>query len=1353
MKRRILTVVMMAVLIISLLSGSIPAAFAAENAENAKFLVGYSKQDVNPWVKSPYTGDLGIEDKDYTDNRIIEVALTDGVQKMVSVPLAGYSTAMSRFSTEMADDNGDGVVGLGDGLFTSATAVTDQYGSTMIFVTLDAIGAFDKLLASIRASIPAAIAAEGGTVTANQIMFSTSHSHEGTDFDSMKNNAASGSAWEAYYNYAVDKITKAAVEAYKTRAEADMTKGEVDAKEATAALGKNGGKGYEMNTVRHYYMINGYGSSRTFVGAGEFNNFSDLIYSAGQKKDVTYKTGTNYQSPVAEANDTMYLLKFTPEGQDPIVLVNWRAHPSALGGETATVLSSDYINALRYQLEQSKDHYRVGFFQGASGNINPRNASVGSNSWHNFEAGYSSNVAGTAEAAPKNTNIYGRLLAEVALYGLEHCMTEVLDASIISAKHLNFDATREDGTTFKQPVDAIALGKEVMIVVAAGEYFDRYDSNYKEHYQATYEKYSKNWLGIENWTKTALNTYNLPQLLLNKDKNITVSGYTYNEWNSLNSDIYGTPFFFGYSTTRNGYVPNTMAYEYNTGLTGEYASTPTLTDGTTKAFQTVSYEVTASSNLAKGEGEKIIAAMAQLVQEVSVEVNAGYEITDANGNVTGYDTFDEVIAAYNAGATPAETTSYIKLYKNISEDITISKDVYLDLNGKKITGNVTVAEGSTLYCMDSYTDDYNVKDGKGYAVITGTVTGDVQGLPEGSPISGNERGEGYTAYYPGYLKIVENGETSFHRVDLGLKEINFNPADLGMSYTCDFSGDQVVARNVKQYGVAISITEAPNANNISTECGFSIFTNYVAGKAVNAGRSTRLVNIMRESYKDALNEQLAESRIFGSAYLLTENDEYVFGSTAEKTLKETVVAADASFADAAEALQKSAVAMYRDFKAVMSGWNIPNIQTAAGTDDVVEDDGVLKILMIGNSHGVDATKMLGEVFKTAAPDQKFVIGALYHSGCRIDQHLSYIKNNEGNYIYYEIDETKSNWSRIPEHKVENGVIVSGEQSNGDIANGVTLDYGLLAQDWDIITLQQMSTYAAYDKGTYNFDQLDELVDYVLENATGAPKLYWHTSWTHPNDDVRVATYAGTGYGSNWYKNHVTYFRMRQNIMYRMMVANVEEHILSNDKFDGVLDTLTAVQYMQDVLGYTEEKVYRDGTHVSNFGRMLTAYLWYCTLTGDTPDVADIPSNVPFTLIGNTSGNSKIFQYPAYRTDIPMYTDAMKQDIVTAVSHTLQNPLTLPEGAQEPERIIYADQMNGVWVCGDVVADLKNAKTVAGVAVSEVATDVQNNVTITLADGDVVLARVNGTTMKVTSVTSAMAATAIAVDSVFTFQAN
>ena len=1268
MKKRIIAIIALAALIIGLLAGLIPAVSAAEND---RFLVGYSKQDVNPWIKSAYTGDVGIV-KTFTDN-IVTVKVTDPAdstktidQEMIAVPLSGYADPLKRLSNTITDDNGDGKVGLGDGIFTTCTAVSDQIGTTMLYITMDALHTYDIILAEIRERIPAAIkTATGGRISGDHIMFSTSHTHEGPELDYLVWYGDENPSWKAYYDYVVDQIVKAAVEAYSTRTEAAMYKSEVDAKAATAVLGKNNGKGLQMNAVRHYYMRNGYGGTRVFVGGNEFNSISGQITTPSGVHN--YQSGNVPYGKVAESNDTMYLLEFVPtDGADSIVLVNWRAHPSFLGGSTQEVLSSDYINALRYYLE--KLDYRVAFFQGAAGNINPRDL-YDSDSWHKHtewaSAPSNETNAQFITRAGKNCRIYGQLLGEIAHYGLKNAMGSELSGGTIRIKHQVYKAAKAEGTeTINQPIDVMALGPDVMIVIGAGEYFDRYDSNYTTSGKAykevvTYGKATKSvWISV-SWkhVATAVDPSNPPQFSVVTDGNgkiiaektdtaTDVSGYSidnveYNEWLTLNDeDTYGTPFFFGYSSAHNKYVPNSMAFDYNDNLSSTLGSTPALDDGTVEPFQKNSYEAESKScnNMKRGEGEKIIATMAQMVKVVadetgykigeckhcgitttweplkaafgealsissghyyltqdfigenvrgktvsgnvcidindktfaptyqnnsgvlrgapfiveagaelsvmdngedtqtigtligagdgdypggvvsvfgkkavfnlydcnmqftgeaatvnyggavyvkdsgtfnmyggtvqggtvggdggtlyvSSEANAniysgkliagnadahgdcvylasgsacirlennasvdeimfsaanantdyfgnmlvsgkytgtakitldpartkfysgmnigksenavipagaitythndgviyeatvsgtnlkltkavtGFVITDTNGNSgASNEYFSTVLDSYNAGGdTPETATHYIKLLKDMTENVTINKDVYLDLNGHQITGNITVERGKTLYCMDSRTDDYDIEDGNGYAVITGTVTGNIQGVPAGSPISPDEnRGAGHSAYHAGYLKIVEKvggvTQTSFHRVDLGLVYINFKPDDLGMSYTSNFSGDQLVKKHVKGFGVAASIQESPNAENLETKCGYSTLEGFEAGRGVNVGKSTRLINIMLPTNSQITNKNNSEKKVYGKAYLLTDEG-YTFGTEAVKTLKETVEAADTYFAQSNETLQQNAVNMYETFEKVMSKWNVKNIKAAANKEE------------------------------------------------------------------------------------------------------------------------------------------------------------------------------------------------------------------------------------------------------------------------------------------------------------------------------------------------------------------------------------------------------------------------------------
>jgi hypothetical protein len=62
-----------------------------------------------------------------------------------------------------------------------------------------------------------------------------------------------------------------------------------------------------------------------------------------------------------------------------------------------------------------------------------------------------------------------------------------------------------------------------------------------------------------------------------------------------------------------------------------------------------------------------------------------------------------------------------------------------------------------------------------------------------------------------------------------------------------------------------------------------------------------------------------------------------------------------------------------------------------------------KILIIGNSHSVDAFHHLCGAFRDQNPGAEVVTGVAYYSGCSITQHVDFHKNNQAVYGYYKND--------------------------------------------------------------------------------------------------------------------------------------------------------------------------------------------------------------------------------------------------------------------------------------------------------------------------------------------------------------
>jgi hypothetical protein len=135
-----------------------------------------------------------------------------------------------------------------------------------------------------------------------------------------------------------------------------------------------------------------------------------------------------------------------------------------------------------------------------------------------------------------------------------------------------------------------------------------------------------------------------------------------------------------------------------------------------------------------------------------------------------YTTVTEAIEKANGGI--------VKLLKSTDEAVTVSQDAYVDLAGFSL-GHVTVAEGATLYGMDSATDDYDCADGYGkIASITGSYAPHHQTEVNGNP----QR----------YLAVAEDDGISFHRFYIGIQSVSLKPGATGFGYKAIFGGDTLV---------------------------------------------------------------------------------------------------------------------------------------------------------------------------------------------------------------------------------------------------------------------------------------------------------------------------------------------------------------------------------------------------------------------------------------------------------------------------------------------------------------------------------------------------------------------------------
>ena len=214
----------------------------------------------------------------------------------------------------------------------------------------------------------------------------------------------------------------------------------------------------------------------------------------------------------------------------------------------------------------------------------------------------------------------------------------------------------------------------------------------------------------------------------------------------------------------------------------------------------------------------------------------------------------------------------------------------------------------------------------------------------------------------------------------------------------------------------------------------------------------------------------------------------------------------------------------------------------------------LKVLAIGNSFSVDAMEFLWDICNSAGMEE-IVLGNLYIGGCSLDTHWDNMRVGAAAYTYYTNDSGK--WSQTTQ----------------------SAHYALKSEDWDIITIQQVSQDSGRPE---TFGKLQKILDYInLHKTNPDAKIYWHMTWAYQ---------AGSGHSgfANYGRDQMT--------MYNAITSAAQDVLSDYEEIVGVIPTGTAVQNLRT--SYIGDKLTRDGYHMSySTGRYLTALTWFYTFTG------------------------------------------------------------------------------------------------------------------------------------------------------------
>ncbi len=166
------------------------------------------------------------------------------------------------------------------------------------------------------------------------------------------------------------------------------------------------------------------------------------------------------------------------------------------------------------------------------------------------------------------------------------------------------------------------------------------------------------------------------------------------------------------------------------------------------------------------------------------------------------------VKTYNAlkGAVDnLKAGQYIKMLHNTTEDIkNITKDIYLDLNGRTVTGDISVTGANKLYGMDSSSKEYIAPSGK----IVGKVTGTVAPTYETPKVTTTD-GDIYDRYVA--ISVTENGTStlSFHHFNISVTGYRFELAtgdtpQCALFFIGKFQGDKAAKDYLKSLGFTLT---------------------------------------------------------------------------------------------------------------------------------------------------------------------------------------------------------------------------------------------------------------------------------------------------------------------------------------------------------------------------------------------------------------------------------------------------------------------------------------------------------------------------------------------------------------------
>ena len=173
-------------------------------------------------------------------------------------------------------------------------------------------------------------------------------------------------------------------------------------------------------------------------------------------------------------------------------------------------------------------------------------------------------------------------------------------------------------------------------------------------------------------------------------------------------------------------------------------------------------------------------------------------INDSTGKqVTTHNTLQDAVKQFSQSSSG---NTYIKLLHNTTENINITRDIYLDLNGRTVTGDISATNGHKLYGMDNTTDTYN---GTNPGKIVGKVNDTTIAPVFETKLKPNTE---YDSLRYVAIKNEDGTEYTFHRFNISVSGYRFELAapECALFFIGKFQGDKAAKDYLTSLGFTLT---------------------------------------------------------------------------------------------------------------------------------------------------------------------------------------------------------------------------------------------------------------------------------------------------------------------------------------------------------------------------------------------------------------------------------------------------------------------------------------------------------------------------------------------------------------------